>query len=400
MVVRGCRGLRHGNDDVLLSQLFESRDRGEIFRQRLAGDGHDVAMQETVAQQLLHHDRHTTDLVQAHHRIGTVRLQVADQRHALADLLDALDGDRHLRLAGDGQHVEIHVGRATHRIDRSDGIFEGLLRHDVARADAGRHQRIERVDRRLRLGAHVGMDVAAGLVIGRMRGAARQHHAHRLGDGAHRVGGEHRAAGAAAGHDVAFEFEQLFARDAARLVGGAALDIVHDGEVVALRGPRPERDAAGRAGAGIEDEPERIGAGERHQRGGAGLVATRDDDHRIAVMGVMADLEAVGHDIARHEAVAGGGRPLGQCIGHGRRTDDQPASAALGQQLDQQVADGANPVVAAMGVGVGAGDRDDGAGLRGLVGLEAGGPKFHTRLLPEGAAVFFHPASIRFCAVL
>jgi hypothetical protein len=53
-------------------------------------------------------------------------------------------------------------------------------------------------------------------------------------------------------------------------------------------------------------------------------------------------------------------------------------------------------VVAAMGVGIGAGDRDDGGRLRRAVGLEAGGPKLDAGLLPEGAAVFLHFVSIRF----
>ena len=355
-----------------------------------------------MAQQLLHHDGHAADLVQAYHRIGAVRLEIADQRHAFADLLDALDGDRHLCLARDGEQVKIHIGRSAHRIDRGDGVLEGLLRHDVARTDAGFHQMVERIDRCLRLGAHVGMDVAARLVVGGMRGAARQHHAHRLGDRAHRVGGEHRAAGAAARHDVAFELEQFLARDTAGLVGGPAFDIVHDGEVVALGRPGAERDAAGRAGAGIEDQAEGVGAGERHQGGGAGLVAAGDHDHRVAVMGVVADLETVGYDVARHQAVAGRWCALRQRVGDCRRADDQSVSAALGQQLHQQVANGAHAVVAAMGVGIGTGDRYHGTGLRGFVGLETGGPELHARLLPVGAAVFFHVSSAgrRFSAVI
>ena len=292
--------------------------------------------------------------------------------------------------------MKIHVGRAAHGVDRGDGILEGTLRHDVARPQPELHQAVERLDRGPRLGADVGVDVAPGVIVGWMRGAARQHHAHCLGDGAHGVGGEHGSAGAAAGHHVAFEFKQFLARDAAGLIGGAALDIVHDGEVAALARPGAERNAAGRAGAWIEHQAEGVGARERHQGGSAGLVAARDHDHRIAVMGVVADLEAVGHDVARHQAVAGGGSPLSQRVGYRRRPDDQPLSAALGQQLHQQVADGAHAVVAAVGVGVGAGDRDHGTGLRRLVGLEAGGAELDPGFLPVGAAVFFHPVPVRF----
>ena len=78
----------------------------------------------------------------------------------------------------------------------------------------------------------------AGAVVGRMRGAVRQHHADRLGDGAHGVGGEHGAAGAAARQHVALERVALLGGDAAGLARGAALGPVHDGEVGALLGPR------------------------------------------------------------------------------------------------------------------------------------------------------------------
>ena len=60
------------------------------------------------------------------------------------------------------------------------------------------------------------------------------------------------------------------------------------------------------------------------------------------------------------------------------------------QKIDQQVGDGAHAVVAAMGVGPGAGDGDDGAGLRGAVGVEARRPDFDARFLPVGAAVLCH----------
>ena len=229
-----------------------------------------------------------------------------------------------------------------------------------------------------------------GVVVGRMRGAVRQHHADRLGDGAHGVGGEHGAAGAAARQHVALERVHLLGGDAAGLARGAALGPVHDGEVGALLGPRTESTLARRAGARIEHQAEGVGAGERHQRGGAGLVAARDHDHRIAVMGVVADLEAVGGDVARHQAVARRRRALRQRVGHRRRADHQPLPAARGDQLDQQVGDGAHAVVAAMGVGPGAGDGDDGVGLGGAIGIEAGGADFDARFLPVGAAVLCH----------
>ena len=122
--------------------------------------------------------------------------------------LDALDRDRHLRLARDREQMQIHVGRTAHRVDGRDRVLEGALGHDVARPDAGLHQPVQGIDRGARLRADVGVDVAAGVVVGGMRGAARQHHADRFRDRAHGVGREHRAAGAAARHHVALDFQQ------------------------------------------------------------------------------------------------------------------------------------------------------------------------------------------------
>jgi hypothetical protein len=74
-------------------------------------------MQQAGAQQFLHHNRHAADRMQAAHRERAMRLQVGEQRDALADRLDALDRDRHLRLARDREQMQIHVGRAAHRVD-------------------------------------------------------------------------------------------------------------------------------------------------------------------------------------------------------------------------------------------------------------------------------------------
>jgi hypothetical protein len=207
---------------------------------------------------------------------------------------------------------------------------------------------------------------------------------------AHGICREHRAAGAAARHHIAFDFLQLLNRKTAGLVGSARLGVIEDGQVVALGGPRPERDAARRAGAGIEHEPKRIGPRQRHQGRSTGFVAAGNHDHGVAMVGVVANLEAVGDDIAGHEAVARRRRALGQRVRHRRCAHDQALPAALGQNFDQEIADGADAVVAAMGVGPGTGDRHHGTGLRGAVRIEAGGTQFDPRFFPVKAAVLRH----------
>ena len=283
--------------------------------------------------------------------------------------------------------MQVHVGRATHRVDGRDRVLECPLRHDVARPDAGLHQAVQGIDRGARLCADVGMDVAAGVVVGRVRGAARQHHADRFRDGAHGVGREHRAASAAAWHHVALDLQQFLSGQAAGFIGGPRLGVVEDRDVVALAGPSPERDAARRTRAGIEHEAERIGARQWHQRGGTGLVAAGDHDHRVAMVGVVTDLEAIGDNVARRKAIACRRRALRQRIRDRRRADDQPLPAPLGEKLDQQIGDGAHAVVATMGIGVGAGNRHHRAGLGRTVRIEAGGAQLHPPALPIGAAV-------------
>ena len=106
--------------------------------------------------------------MQAAHRERTMRLQIGQQRNPLADRLHALDRDRHLCLARHREQMQVHVGRTAHRINRCDRILEGALGHDVARTDACFDQPVQRIDRGAGLGTHVGVDILAGAVIGRM----------------------------------------------------------------------------------------------------------------------------------------------------------------------------------------------------------------------------------------
>ena len=108
------------------------------------------------------------------------------------------------------------------------------------------------------------------------------------------------------------------------------------------------------------------------------------------MVSVVADLEAVGDDVARRQAVARRRRALGQRIRYRRRADDEALPAALGQDFDQEIGDGADAVVAAVGIGPGAGDRHHRAGRSRFVRIEPGGAQFNPRSLPIGAAVFCH----------
>jgi hypothetical protein len=147
VVVRRRDWFRHRENNLLRRHLLQRRNVGEIFRQGPAGHRHDVAMQKARAEQFFHHNRHAADRMQAAHRERAMRLQVGQQRDALADLLDAFDRDRHLRLARHRQQMQIHVGRTAHGVDGGDRVLERPLGHDVARPDAGLHQPVQGIDR-------------------------------------------------------------------------------------------------------------------------------------------------------------------------------------------------------------------------------------------------------------
>ena len=214
-------------------------------------------------------------------------LQVGDERHPFADLLDVFDRERHVGFSGDRQQVQEHVGRAAHGIGGGDGVFERLHGHDVAGSKPGFECGDESVDGRPDLAQDIVVQVAGGIDVGWMRRAHGQHHAHCFGDGADRVCGEHGAAGTTAGHDVGLDTQQLIRGDAAGSFGGASLGVVQDREVVALRCPRLEVDTSGRTRAGVDHDADIVGAGQRHHCRGANLVAARDHDECFGMMGAM-----------------------------------------------------------------------------------------------------------------
>ena len=158
---------------------------------------------------------------------------------------------------------------------------------------------------------------------------------------------------------------------------GLALEVVQQRDVVALGGPGSEVDAARRAGSRVNDQAEGVGARQGHERRGAALVAARDDDHCLRVVRVVARLDAIGHQLARGEAVAGVGGALRQRVGYRRRPDQEALAAPLADNLDQQIRDTSDTVVATMGVGVGAGDGHDGVAFRRVRGIESGGAELH-----------------------
>ena len=114
---------------------LEPRERGEILGDRLAGDGKAVAVNEILLEQIFHHRRSTSDIVQVFHHVFAGRLEIGQERHAVAHRLEILNGQRHAHGARHGNEMQHGVGRAAERHHDHHGVFEGPARHDVARFD-------------------------------------------------------------------------------------------------------------------------------------------------------------------------------------------------------------------------------------------------------------------------
>ena len=173
-------------DDVLVGR---EHDVGQILGDRLAGDGHAVAVQIAAVEQRLHQHRHAADLAQVLGDVAAAGLQVGDVGRALEDLGNVvqveLDARTHARSPADaGRHWS-----SRRRRRRPRGVLQRLAGDDVARADVA----LEQVHHRLARGLGIGV---AALIGRRSAGRAGQRQADRLGDAGHGVGGELAAAGA------------------------------------------------------------------------------------------------------------------------------------------------------------------------------------------------------------
>jgi hypothetical protein len=111
-----------------------------------------------------------------------MRLQVRQQRYPLADLLDTFDRDRYpasRATASKCRYMLVEPPIASVMMSR------GRMPASISRSG----RRPKRAP-----GPDIGVKIAVGPIVGWVRAAARQHHADRHGDRAHRVGREHLAA--------------------------------------------------------------------------------------------------------------------------------------------------------------------------------------------------------------
>ena len=214
--------------------------------------------------------------------VAARRREARDHRCARRDVGEVVERQLHAALARDREQVEDAVRRAAgrgdprHRVQQRAPVEERAgggerAGGERARAPGGRVFRLQ-VDRR-------------------HEPVARGRDAEALDGDGHRVRREVAGARARAGAGDELQRVELVAADQAALFGADRLPDVLDRDVA----------RAGAHRAAVEDDRGLVEPGERHQRGGHGLVAADEAHERVEVVRVGHQLDRVGDHLARDE---------------------------------------------------------------------------------------------------
>ncbi len=139
---------------------------------------------------------------------------------------------------------------------------------------------------------------------------------------AHGVGGVHAAAGAGAGAGLAFDLVHALLVELAGLVLADGLEDGDDVDVVAVGSD------AGQDAAAVDEDAGDVEAGHGHDAAGHVLVAAADGKDAVVVHAAGDDLDAVGDDLARYQAVAHALVAHHDAVGGGRSAEDLRHAAA------------------------------------------------------------------------
>ena len=121
---------------------------GDVLRQRAAGHGEGVAMQQR--QQLFQHSGNAAGVEEVFHLILAAGAHVGDQGTAAADLIKAREGQIDADAPGDGGQVDDGVGAAADGVEQGDGVVKGLSGQDLRWADVALDKLDDVSARRLR----------------------------------------------------------------------------------------------------------------------------------------------------------------------------------------------------------------------------------------------------------
>ena len=167
--------------------------------------------------------------------------------------------------------------------------------------------------------------------IGRRRRGAGQGHADRLGDGAHRVGGEHAAACPFARTRLALDLAELLLRDLAQRASADGFEHAGDVERHAVVLARHDR-------AVVDEHTGQVETGRGHQHRRDALVAAGQPDEAVEPLGVHDALDRVGDDLAADQRRA-----------HAFVTHADAVADGDGAELHRETARSAHAVLGVLG---------------------------------------------------
>ena len=264
---------------------------GEVFRQRLAGDGHAIAVEQALVEQILHQAAGAADRVQVFLHVLAARLQVGEVGHPPRHPLEVGRLERHVHRAGHGDQVEHGVGGAAENHHRHDGVFKAAPGHDVAGLEVEFQKATDRRARPLAL-------IELAPIFRRDRCAVGQRHPQGLDRRGHRVGRVHAAAGTGTGAGLPHDVAAAGIVDAAGDILAVALECRHDVERGAV-GQVAGADRATIDHQGGAVEPPHGDQAARHI-----LVAAGNGHQAVIPLGLHDGLDRVGDDVARRQRKA------------------------------------------------------------------------------------------------
>ena len=269
-------------DDLLA--LLQAGQIFQVLRDRLAGDGHAIAVEQLLIQQVLHHRRGAADVMHVLHDVLAAWFQVRDVGDAIAHLLKVIDGERYVHGAGDGDEVQHGVGGAAEGHDHDHGVLESLTRHDVAGLEVLFHQRADGLPCLQAFGDLGAVGSGTG-------GAVWQRHAHGFDGGSHGVGRVHAAAGASAGAGVAHDVLSFIVGDGAGNVLAVALEGGDDVQSLAAAMARSD-------GTAVDHQGGPVDAPHGHHDARHVLVATGDRDEAVVPLAAHHGFHRIGDEVA------------------------------------------------------------------------------------------------------
>ena len=250
----------------------------EIVDERLAGDGDRCPVEQV--NHLSEHGSKAARPVEVVHEVGAGRLEVDEQRHASADLVEVVEGEINAETSGNREQMNDRVRRTSDRGERHDRVLKGSLCHDGARAPIG----LDELDRKSPGGVGTFEQPAVG---GWGAGEAGHHRAEGLGEQTHRRCSAHRVAVTATADHRRLRAIEIILREL------AAANLLAEPPHVGATAERHAAKSAGEHRTTGHDDCGQVHRGRGHEERGDRLVATAKEHDGIDRVGAQ-------HLLGRH----------------------------------------------------------------------------------------------------